>query len=65
LSNGFAWASDPDRLQGICIFGSAAIRVFVQRWWASLAAPPALLEDILADLDHLRPDSPPSRAVRL
>jgi hypothetical protein len=39
LSNGFAWASDPDRLQGICIFGSAAIRVFVQRWWGEPGRP--------------------------
>lgn len=40
LSNGFASATDPDRLQAICDrFGPGAVRVFAERWWARLPLP--------------------------
>lgn len=40
LSNGFATATDPHRLQAICDrFGPEPIREFVERWWARLPLP--------------------------
>ena len=43
LSNGFASATDPARLQAICDrLGQGAILVFAERWWSIL--PPPLTE---------------------
>jgi hypothetical protein len=40
LSNGFASATDPVGLQGICDrFGPGAVRVFAEYWWARLPLP--------------------------
>jgi hypothetical protein len=40
LSNGFATATDPHRLQAICDrFGPEPIREFVERWWARPPLP--------------------------